>query len=74
MIPFSIFAIFEFLFQIKYRDVPGVDISYLAMDSEEGVEVVWNEANISTNKKFSPVSVSFFLREPISFRDHSSEN
>ena len=38
--------------KIKYRDVPGVDNSFLAMDSELGFEVVWNEANISANKKF----------------------
>lgn len=25
------------------RDVPGIDAAYLAMDTEEGVEVVWNE-------------------------------
>ena len=25
--------------EIKYRDVPGIDTSFLAMDSEEGVEV-----------------------------------
>ncbi len=38
--------------EVKYRDVPGVDTAYLAMDSEEGVEVVWNEAQFSSNKKF----------------------
>ena len=38
--------------EIKYRDVPGIDTAYLAMDSEEGVEVVWNEATFSTHKKF----------------------
>ena len=32
--------------------MPGVDTAYLAMDSEEGVEVVWNEAQFSTTKKF----------------------
>lgn len=36
---------------MKYRDVPGVETAYLAMDSEEGVEVVWNEAQLSTSKK-----------------------
>ncbi|TRY61577.1 hypothetical protein TCAL_01472 [Tigriopus californicus] len=39
--------------QIKYRDVPGIDTAYLAMDSEEGFEVVWNEAQFSTAKKFA---------------------
>ena len=28
--------------EIKYRDVPGIDTSFLAMDSEEGVEVILN--------------------------------
>ena len=26
--------------EIKYRDVPGIDTSFLAMDSDEGVEVI----------------------------------
>ena len=38
--------------QVKYRDVPGIDTAYLAMDTEEGVEVVWNEAQFSGSKKF----------------------
>jgi hypothetical protein len=37
---------------VKYRDVPGIDTAYLAMDTEEGVEVVWNEAIFSGSKKF----------------------
>ncbi len=40
------------LYQVKYRDVPGIDTAYLAMDTEEGVEVVWNEAMFSGSKKF----------------------
>ena len=40
-------------FQVKYRDVPGIDTAYLAMDTEEGVEVVWNEAHFSGSKKFT---------------------
>ncbi len=32
--------------------MPGIDTAYLAMDTEEGVEVVWNEANFSGSKKF----------------------
>jgi nuclear receptor-binding protein len=39
-------------YQVKYRDVPGIDTAYLAMDTEEGVEVVWNEAMFSGSKKF----------------------
>ncbi|CAB4061529.1 NRBP [Lepeophtheirus salmonis] len=38
--------------EVKYRDVPGVDAAFLAMDNEEGVEVVWNEASFSEAKKF----------------------
>ena len=37
---------------MRYRDVPGIDVAYLAMDSEEGVEVVWNEARFTSTKKF----------------------
>ncbi len=37
---------------VKYRDVPGIDTAFLAMDTEEGVEVVWNEASFSGSKKF----------------------
>ena len=32
--------------------MPGIDFAYLAMDTEEGVEVVWNEATFSETKKF----------------------
>lgn len=32
------------------RDVPGIDSAYLAMDTEEGVEVVWNEVCYSNSK------------------------
>ena len=38
--------------KVRYRDVPGIDVAYLAMDSEEGVEVVWNEARFTSTKKF----------------------
>jgi len=37
---------------IDYRDVPGIDSAFLAMDTEEGVEVVWNEAVFSENKQY----------------------
>lgn len=32
--------------------MPGIDATYLAMDSEEGVEVVWNEIRFSERKLF----------------------
>jgi hypothetical protein len=36
--------------QVAQRDIPGIDASYLAMDTEEGVEVVWNEVLFSERK------------------------
>ncbi|KAE9554606.1 hypothetical protein FO519_002166 [Halicephalobus sp. NKZ332] len=38
--------------KVKQRDVPGIDISYLAMDNETGNEVVWNEVQFSERKNF----------------------
>ncbi|CAH1775916.1 unnamed protein product [Owenia fusiformis] len=35
---------------VQQRDVRGIDQAYLAMDTDEGVEVVWNEAIISDKK------------------------
>ena len=35
-----------------HRNILGIDCAYLAMDTEEGVEVVWNEATFSEAKKF----------------------
>ena len=44
--------------------MPGIDCAFLAMDTEEGVEVVWNEVRIS-EKKSSKVqlvsTICFFL-------------
>ncbi len=37
-------------FKVAQRDIPGIDASYLAMDTEEGVEVVWNEVLFSERK------------------------
>ena len=39
------------------RDVPGIDHAYLAMDTEEGVEVVWNEVQFSEKKDFKSQEV-----------------
>lgn len=33
--------------------MPGVQSTFLAMDTEEGVEVVWNELRFSDRKAFS---------------------
>lgn len=32
--------------------MPGIDCAYLAMDTEEGVEVVWNEVQFSERRNF----------------------
>ncbi|KAI5720548.1 hypothetical protein M8J77_008451 [Diaphorina citri] len=37
---------------VEQRDVPGIDSAFLAMDTEEGVEVVWNEVQFSERKNF----------------------
>nr|XP_023690103.1 nuclear receptor-binding protein-like [Paramormyrops kingsleyae]XP_023690104.1 nuclear receptor-binding protein-like [Paramormyrops kingsleyae] len=38
--------------EVNQRNVPGIDVAYLAMDTEEGVEVVWNEVMFSERKNF----------------------
>ena len=38
------------LYQVSQRDVPGIDAAYLAVDIEEGTEVVWNEVSFSKSK------------------------
>uniref|UniRef100_A0A803YE49 Nuclear receptor-binding protein n=1 Tax=Meleagris gallopavo TaxID=9103 RepID=A0A803YE49_MELGA len=38
--------------KVNQRNVPGIDSAYLAMDTEEGVEVVWNEVQFSERKNF----------------------
>lgn len=42
---------------MNQRNVPGIDAAYLAMDTEEGVEVVWNEVMISERKNFQQLEV-----------------
>jgi len=36
---------------VSQRDVPGIDQAFLAMDTEYGIEVVWNEINLLGGKK-----------------------
>lgn len=43
---------FAFCLKVNQRNVPGIDNAYLAMDTEEGVEVVWNEVMFSERKNF----------------------
>lgn len=38
--------------EVSQRNVPGIDRAFLAMDSEEGVEVVWNEVQFSERKSY----------------------
>lgn len=38
--------------EVEQRDVPGIDCAHLAMDTEEGVEVVWNEVQFSERRNF----------------------
>ena len=42
---------------MNQRNVPGIDAAYLAMDTEEGVEVAWNEVMISEKKNFKLLEV-----------------
>jgi nuclear receptor-binding protein len=37
--------------------VPGIDKAFLAMDTEEGVEVVWNEVQFSQRKSYKAQEV-----------------
>jgi nuclear receptor-binding protein len=43
---------------VEQRDVPGIDNAFLAMDTEEGVEVVWNEVQFSGNRNKKEQQVS----------------
>ncbi|XP_041421517.1 nuclear receptor binding protein 2 L homeolog isoform X1 [Xenopus laevis] len=38
--------------QVNQGNMPGIESTYLAMDTEEGVEVVWNELQFSDKKIF----------------------
>lgn len=37
--------------------MPGIDYAFLAMDTEEGVEVVWNEVQFSENRNLKAQEV-----------------
>lgn len=47
---------------MNQRNVPGIDAAYLAMDTEEGVEVVWNEVMFSERKNFKLQEVQYAWR------------
>ena len=53
------------------RDVPGIDHSFLAMDTEEGVEVVWNEVQFSERKSFKSQEVPLILFSMCVFPVHT---
>ncbi|XP_062618037.1 nuclear receptor-binding protein-like isoform X2 [Saccostrea cucullata] len=44
--------------EVEQRDVPGIDNAFLAMDTEEGVEVVWNEVQFSGNRNLKEQQTS----------------
>ncbi|VDM72172.1 unnamed protein product [Strongylus vulgaris] len=63
--------------QVKQRDVPGIDVAYLAMDNDTGNEVVWNEVQFSERKNFRAQEVCLLLWFMINFaheRSHGSTN
>lgn len=47
--------------QVSQGNVPGVESASLAMDTEEGVEVVWNEVLFSDKKIFKAQEVHLVL-------------
>ncbi len=47
---FQILIKYIFDLKVEQRNIPGIDATHLAMDTEEGVEVVWNEVRFSERK------------------------
>ncbi|XP_065061812.1 nuclear receptor-binding protein-like isoform X2 [Rhopilema esculentum] len=45
--------------EVSQKNVPGIDSSYLAMDTEEGVEVVWNEVLFSEKRSWKNKEATF---------------
>ena len=48
----NIFMIVFIEITIQISAVPGIDAAYLAMDIEEGLEVIWNEVKFSESKDY----------------------
>ena len=48
----NIFMIVFIEITVKISAVPGIDAAYLAMDIEEGLEVIWNEVKFSESKDY----------------------
>ena len=51
--------------QVSQGNVPGVESASLAMDTEEGVEVVWNEVLFSDKKVFKSQEVPSHSYNPV---------
>lgn len=43
--------------QVNQGNMPGLQSTFLAMDTEEGVEVVWNELQFTNNAAFTAYKV-----------------
>lgn len=56
------------------RDVPGIDEAFLAMDTEEGVEVVWNEVKFSQRKSYKAQEVSLLQLSMNEFCQQATNN
>ena len=39
-------------FKNLFSAVPGIDAAFMAMDMDEGLEVIWNEVTFSESKDF----------------------
>lgn len=57
--------------QVSQGNVPGVESASLAMDTEEGVEVVWNEVLFSDKKVFKAQEVLDQVFPVVSASDNS---
>uniref|UniRef100_A0A8C9WUZ3 Nuclear receptor binding protein 1 n=1 Tax=Sander lucioperca TaxID=283035 RepID=A0A8C9WUZ3_SANLU len=53
--------------EVNQRNVPGIDNAYLAMDTEEGVEVVWNEVMFSERKNFKLQELCVKMKRTVIF-------
>ena len=63
LISVDIHILYVGVIKVMQRDVPGIDHSFLAMDTEEGVEVVWNEVQFSERKSFKSQEVLNFCQK-----------
>lgn len=59
----SAISVSVFTLQVSQGNVPGVESASLAMDTEEGVEVVWNEVLFSDKKVFKAQEVLYIYTD-----------